>query len=161
MEKKIKVLVIGELGHYSLFAEGYLRFYSAQKLKIKTSAFHKLEVSKKVQKILAEDMIPSKEVLIPLADAKKLSVNHLLLIGDVPDDFNYKGKNVHIHTFKVKKDLSLEKERDAIKKKMLKFLDKQGYFGGQDTAESKALTVKSKKIFAIRKKSFGKKFFKL
>lgn len=61
MEKKIKVLVIGEVGHYSLFAEGYLRFYSAQKLKIRTTAFNKLEISNKVAKILEEDMIPSKE----------------------------------------------------------------------------------------------------
>ncbi len=129
MEKKIKVLVIGEVGHYSLFAEGYLRFYSAQKLKIKTTAFNKLEISKKVAKILEEDMIPSKEKLISLKDALDTKADYLLLIGNPPKDFSYKAKGVNIHEISIKKDLSLAKERDAIKKKVLKFLDKQGLYG--------------------------------
>ena len=129
MEKKTKVLVIGEVGHYSLFAEGYLRFYSAQKLKIKTTAFDKLKINKKVAKILEEDMIPSKEKLIPLADATQLKTDYLLFIGDQPKDFSIKTKGVKIHEISIKKDLSLAKERDAIKKKVLKFLDKQGLYG--------------------------------
>lgn len=129
MEKKQKVLVIGELGHYSLFAEGYLRFYSAEKLKIKTTAFDKLSISKKVAKILEEDMIPSKEKLIPLKEALEAKPDYLLLIGNPPKDFSFKTKGVKIHEISIKKDLSLEKERDAIKKKVLKFLDKQGLYG--------------------------------
>ncbi len=129
MDKKIKVLVIGEVGHYSLFAEGYLRFYSAQKLKIKTTTFDKLKVSKEVAKILEEDMIPSKEKLIPLADATKLKFDYLLFIGDQPKDFSIKTKGVKVQEISMKKELSLEKERDAIKKKILKFLDKQGLYG--------------------------------
>jgi len=129
MDKKIKVLVIGEVGYYSLFAEGYLRFYSAQKLKIKTTAFNKLAVSKKVAKILEDDMIPSKEKLIPLEDAVKIDMDYLLLIGEIPADFSIKNKQLHTQSIKVKQDLSLEEERDAIKKKVLKFLDKQGLYG--------------------------------
>jgi len=129
MDKKIKVLVIGEVGHYSLFAEGYLRFYSAQKLKIRTTAFDKLSVSKKVAKILEEDMIPSKEKLIPLTDATQLKFDYLLFIGDQPKDFKIKTKGVKVHEIAMKKELSLDKERDAIKKKILKFLDKQGLYG--------------------------------
>lgn len=129
MDKKIKVLVIGEVGHYSLLAEGYLRFYSAQKLKIKTTAFDKLAVSKKVAKILEEDMIPSKEKLIPLTDATQLKFDYLLFIGDQPKDFKIKTKGVKVHEISMKKELSLDKERDAIKKKILKFLDKQGLYG--------------------------------
>jgi hypothetical protein len=129
MDKKVKLLVIGELGYYSLFAEGYLHFYSAQKLKIKTSAFSNLTIDKKVARILEEDIIQSKEQLISLSKAAQLNVDHLLLIGDVPDDFKLPTKKVKVHTFKVKKGRSLEEERDAIKKKMLKFLDKQGLYG--------------------------------
>ena len=129
MDKKYKVLVIGEVGHYSLFAEGYLRFYSAQKLKIRTTAFDKLSINKKVAKILEEDMIPSKEKLIPLSDAKQLKFDYLLFIGDQPKDFSIKTKGVKVHEISIKKELSLTKERDAIKKKILKFLDKQGLYG--------------------------------
>jgi len=129
MEKKQKVLVIGEVGYYSLFAEGYLRFYSAQKLKIRTTAFDKLAINKKVAKILEEDMIPSKEKLIPLSDATQLKFDYLLFIGDQPKDFSIKTKGVKVHEISIKKELSLTKERDAIKKKILKFLDKQGLYG--------------------------------
>lgn len=129
MDEKIKVLVIGEVGHYSLFAEGYLRFYSAQKLKIKTTALNKLAVNKKVAKILEEDMIPSKEKLIALEDVVKMEADYLLLIGEVPDDIATKNKKIKRQSIKIKKDLSLEEERDAIKKKVLKFLDKQGLYG--------------------------------
>ena len=129
MDKKIKVLVIGEVGYYSLFAEGYLRFYSAQKLKIKTTAFNKLAVSKKVAKILEDDMIPSKERLIALEDAIKIDMDYLLLIGEIPADFSIKKKQLHTQSIKVKKDLSIEEKRDSIKKKVLKFLDKQGLYG--------------------------------
>lgn len=129
MDKKIKVLVIGEVGYYSLFAEGYLRFYSAQKLKIKTTALAKLAVSKKVAKILEEDMIPSKEKLISLEDAIKTDPAYLLLIGEIPTDLSIKNKKLINQTIKIKKGLSLEEERDTIKKKVLKFLDKQGLYG--------------------------------
>ena len=129
MDKKIKVLVIGEVGYYSLFAEGYLRFYSAQKLKIKTTALAKLAVNKKVAKILEDDMIPSKEKLIPLEDAIKTDPDYLLLIGEIPADFAVKNNKVTNQVIKIKKGLSLEEERDAIKKKVLKFLDKQGLYG--------------------------------
>ena len=129
MDKKIKVLVIGEVGHYSLFAEGYLRFYSAQKLKIKTTALAKLAVSKKVAKILEDDMIPSKEKLISLADATKLKFAYLLFIGAQPNTFSIKTKGVKVHEISMKKELSLAKERDVIKEKILKFLDKQGLYG--------------------------------
>lgn len=129
MDKKTKVLVIGEVGFYSLFAEGYLRFYSAQKLKIKTTAFAQLEVNKKVAKILEDDMIDSKEKLISLKEANKLKVDYLLLLGTPPKGFSYKNKGVKIHEISIKKDKSLEKVRDAIKKKVLKFLDKQGLYG--------------------------------
>ena len=129
MDKKIKVLVIGEVGYYSLFAEGYLRFYSAQKLKIKTTAFDKLAVSKKVAKILEDDMIPSKEKLIPLNEALELEVDYLLLIGEIPADFSFVKKRMMNQSIKIKKELTLEDERDAIKKKILKFLDKQGLYG--------------------------------
>lgn len=129
MDKKIKVLVIGELGYYSLFAEGYLRFYSAQKLKIRTTAFDKLAVGKKVAKLLKDDMIDSKEQLITLKEATKLAFDYLLFIGNVPTDFSIKTKRAKIQEIKIKKDLSLEEERDAIKKKVLKFLDKQGLYG--------------------------------
>jgi len=129
MDKKIKVLVIGEVGYYSLFAEGYLRFYSAQKLKIKTTALNKLAVSKKVAKILEDDMIPSKEKLISLEDAIKSDPAYLLLIGEMPNDLSIKSKKLTSQTIKIKKGLSLEEERDTIKKKVLKFLDKQGLYG--------------------------------
>lgn len=129
MDKKIKVLVVGEVGYYSLFAEGYLRFYSAQKLKIKTTALAKLAVSKKVAKILADDMILSKEKLIPLEEAIKTEPDYLLLIGEVPADFSIKKEKVTNQVIKIKKDQSLEEERDTIKKKILKFLDKQGLYG--------------------------------
>jgi len=129
MDKKIKVLVIGEVGYYSLFAEGYLRFYSAQKLKIKTTALNKLAVSKKVAKILEDDMIPSKEKLISLEDAIKSDPAYLLLIGEMPNDLSIKSKKLTSQTIKIKKGLSLEEERDTIKKKILKFLDKQGLYG--------------------------------
>ncbi len=130
MDKKIKVLVVGEVGYYSLFAEGYLRFYSAQKLRIKTTALAKLAVSKKVAKILEDDMIPSKEKLIPLEDAIKTDSDYVLLIGEIPADFSIKNSKVAKQAIKIKKDLSLEEERDTIKKKVLKFLDKQGLYGG-------------------------------
>lgn len=129
MDKKIKVLVVGEVGYYSLFAEGYLRFYSAQKLKIKTTALAKLAVNKKVAKILEDDMIPSKEKLIPLDEAIKTDPDYLLLIGEIPTDFSVKNNKVTNQVIKIKKDQSLEEERDAIKKKVLKFLDKQGLYG--------------------------------
>jgi len=130
MDKKIKVLVIGEVGYYSLFAEGYLRFYSAQKLKIKTTALTKLAVGKKVAKILEDDMIPSKEKLISLEDAIKTDPAYLLLIGDVPTaNLSIKTKKLINQTIKIKKGLSLAEERDTIKKKVLKFLDKQGLYG--------------------------------
>ena len=129
MDKKIRVLVIGEVGYYSLFAEGYLRFYSAQKLKIKTTAFGKLALSKKVAKILEADMIPSKVKLIALEDALKVDVDYLLTIGETPADFDLKNKKLTIQNIKIKKGLSLEEVRDAIKKKVLKFLDKQGLYG--------------------------------
>ena len=129
MDKKIKVLVIGEVGYYSLFAEGYLRFYSAQKLKIKTTALDKLAVSKKVAKILEDDMIPSKEKLITLEDAIKTDPAYLLLIGEIPTDLSIKNKKLISQTIKIKKGLSLTEERDTIKKKVLKFLDKQGLYG--------------------------------
>lgn len=130
MDKKIRLLLIGELGYYSLFAEGYLRFYSAQKLKIKTTAFNKLAINKKVAKILEDDMIPSKEKLLPLEEATQdISADYLLFIGEVPSDFKIKTKNTKVHAIKIKKELSLEKARDAIKKKILKFLDKQGLYG--------------------------------
>jgi len=129
MDKKIKVLVIGEVGYYSLFAEGYLRFYSAQKLKIKTTALDKLAVSKKVAKILEDDMIPSKEKLITLEDAIKIDPAYLLLIGEIPTDLSIKNKKLISQTIKIKKGLSLAEERDTIKKKVLKFLDKQGLYG--------------------------------
>ncbi|MFK7981067.1 MAG: hypothetical protein AB8G86_13860 [Saprospiraceae bacterium] len=129
MDKKIKVLVIGEVGYYSLFAEGYLRFYSAQKLKIKTTALDKLAVSKKVAKILEDDMILSKEKLIPLEDAIKTDPAYLLLIGEIPTDISIKNKKLISQTIKIKKGLSLEEERDTIKKKVLKFMDKQGLYG--------------------------------
>jgi len=129
MEKKIKVLVIGEVGYYSLFAEGYLHFYSDQKLKIKTTAFDKLKIPKKITKILEEDMIPSKENFTPIKDASKLVVDYVLYIGAIPADFSMKTKASKIHTIQVKKDLSLPDKRDFIKKKVLKFLDKQGLYG--------------------------------
>jgi len=129
MDKKIKVLVVGEVGYYSLFAEGYLRFYSAQKLKIKTTAINKLAVGKKVAKILEEDMIPSKEKLIPLEEAIKSDADYLLFIGEVATELSFKSKKIKHQVIKVKKDLSLEEERDSIKKKILKFLDKQGLYG--------------------------------
>lgn len=129
MDKKIKVLVVGEVGYYSLFAEGYLRFYSAQKLKIKTTALAKLAVNKKVAKILEDDMIPSKEKLIPLEEAIKTDPDYLLLIGDLPADFSIKNNKATNQVIKIKKDQSLEEERDTIKKKILKFLDKQGLYG--------------------------------
>ncbi len=129
MDKKIKVLVIGEVGYYSLFAEGYLRFYSAQKLKIKTTALDKLAVSKKVAKILEDDMILSKENLISLEEGIKTDPAYLLLIGEIPADFPIKNKKLISQSIKIKKGLSLEEERDTIKKKVLKFLDKQGLYG--------------------------------
>lgn len=130
MDKKIKVLVVGEVGYYSLFAEGYLRFYSAQKLKIKTTALNKLLVSKKVAKILEDDMIPSKEKLVSLEVATQLEADYILFLGEIPADFSIKEKkNVMVQSIKLKKGLSLEEERDAIKKKVLKFLDKQGLYG--------------------------------
>lgn len=128
MDKKIKVLVVGEVGYYSLFAEGYLRFYSAQKLKIKTTAIAKLSVNKKVARILEEDMIPSKIKLIPLDEASKIDADFLLHIGELPADLPLKSKKSNLHTIKVKKGLSLEETRDTIKKKILKFLDKQGLY---------------------------------
>lgn len=128
MDKKIKVLVIGEVGYYSLFAEGYLRFYSAQKLKIKTTAYSKLAISKKVAKILEEDMIPSKEKLIPLEEINRSEVDYLFHIGNIPPDFSIKSKDGKIHAINVKQELSLEDKRDFIKKKILKFLSREGLF---------------------------------
>lgn len=128
MNKKIKVLVIGEVGYYSLFAEGYLRFYSAQKLKIQTTALSKLTVSKKVAKILEEDMIPSKEKLVPIEDINTFEVDYLLHLGTIPPDFSIKSKDGKIHAINVKKELALEEKRDFIKKKILKFLNREGLF---------------------------------
>lgn len=128
IDKKISVLVVGEVGYYSLFAEGYLRFYSAQKLKIKTTALTKLEVNKKVAKILEDDMIMSKEKLIPLNAANPLKLDYTLHIGDVPPNCLLKTKDDKIHTINIKKDLSLEEKRDFIKKKVLKFLGRQGLY---------------------------------
>ena len=74
-------------------------------------------------------MIPSKEKLIALKEALATKPDYLLLIGNPPKDFSFKSKGVKIHEISIKKDLSLSKERDAIKKKVLKFLDKQGLYG--------------------------------
>ena len=99
MDKKIRLLVIGEVGYYSLFAEGYLRFFSEKKLKIKTSTFSQPEITKKVAAILEEDYIQSKENLIPLLKATSLDFHHLILIGDLPPDFSIKTDAI-IHYFK-------------------------------------------------------------
>lgn len=127
MNEKIRLLVIGEVGYFSLFAEGYLRFFSEKKLKIKTSTFSKPEISKEVAAILEEDYIQSKENLIPLLKATSLDFHHLIFIGDLPPDFSIK-TDATIHYFKMKEELSLEQERDFIKKKVLKFLGKQGLY---------------------------------
>ena len=73
-------------------------------------------------------MIPSKGKLIPLAEIGKAEVDYLFHIGNIPPDFSIKSKDGKIHAINIKKELSLEDKRDFIKKKILKFLSREGLF---------------------------------
>lgn len=128
MDKKQRILIIGQYGYYSLIAEGYLRFYAGKKLKIKTTAFDNFKVSNKVAKILEEDIIQSKENIQPLEKMRLETFDHLLLVGTPASSFSEGKFKGDLHIIKIKKNLSLKEERDLIKKKVLKFLGQQGMY---------------------------------